>query len=407
MNKKTICVLPFNTLSIGGLGAQRLCCNANNGGLSGSDRPIPVGNRTDTKWLEGVALDRIRKSMLAGEKIKECDRCWSLEDIGSDSYRMMNNTYRFPDRFDKIIAGDVSLGIERIEIDVGNKCNLACRMCHPGSSSLLAQELANDLPNAYDTFHNIQSFVKSESWIQSSKFFDVVRENARTLKSVYIIGGEPLIIEEQEQLLDLLIELDIAKNIELSYNTNITTLGRKWYDKWDKFKSVAVNASIDGVGEYYEYVRWPAKWEKIYENLKELKRWGVEHQGRHRVAIDSTLSNLTMPSIVSATDLLVRDLGFSIFYINVDHPGCMSPWVLPASVRATSASAAIDHITTNYKENYNLMNTVKTLEKVLTSAEPSDTIKSEFIKRMKFMDKNRKQNLLSVHPWFEEWYNAY
>lgn len=407
MNKKTICVLPFNTLSIGGQGAQRLCCNATGGGLSGPDMPAPVTNRNDTKWLNGTAIERIRTSMLVGEKIKECDRCWSLEDIGSDSYRTMNNTFRFPSRFDKIMSGDLSVGIERIEIDVGNKCNLACRMCHPGSSSLLAQELAKDLPNAYGGFQDPKPFLNTESWIQSSKFFDVIRENAHTLKSVYIIGGEPLVIEEQEQLLNLLIELDIAKNIELEYNTNVTTVGRKWYDIWDKFKSVSVNASIDGVGDFYEYVRWPAKWDKIYSNLKELKSWGDEHKGRHKIGIHSTLSNLTMPNIVEATDTLIKDLGYGMFYINVDHPECMSPWVLPSAVRAQFAQTAIDHISKNYSSDYNLMNTAKTLEKVVTSVEPTDQMKADFIHRMKFMDKNRKQNLLTMHPWFEEWYNAH
>lgn len=407
MNKKTICVLPFNTLSIGGQGAQRLCCNATGGGLSGPDMPRPVTSRIDTNWLNGTAIERIRASMLAGEKIKECDRCWSLEDIGSDSYRTMNNTYRFPSRFDKIMSGDLSTGIERIEIDIGNKCNLACRMCHPGSSSLLAQELAKDLPNAYGGFQDPKPFLNTESWIQSSKFFDVIRENTHTLRSVYIIGGEPLVIEEQEQLLNLLIDLDIAKNIELEYNTNVTTVGRKWYDIWDKFKSVSVNASIDGVGDFYEYVRWPAKWDKIYSNLKELKLWGDEHKGRHKIGIHSTLSNLTMPNIADATDVLIKELGYGMFYINVDHPECMSPWTLPNSVRAQFAQTAISHIKNNYSQDYNLMNTIKTLEKVIASPEPTNELQSEFIKRMKFMDKNRKQNLLTVHPWFEEWYNAY
>jgi len=406
MNKKTICVLPFNTLSIGGQGAQRLCCNAINGGLSKADMPPPVGRRITTNWLEGTALDRIRGSMLAGERIDECNRCWSLEDIGANSYRDINNSYRFPERYEEIIAGNTARVIERIEIDIGNKCNLACRMCTPGSSSLLGEELMKDPTNAY-VDPNLFQLSREAPWIKTSKFFDVVRQNAHTLKSVYIIGGEPLIIEEQEQLLDLLIELGVAKNIELEYNTNITTLGSKWYEKWDNFKSVTINASIDGVNEFYEYVRWPAKWNKIYANLKELKQWGDRHIGRHKIGVHSTLSNLTMPNIIDSTNTLVTELGYNIFYINVDYPECMSPWMLPNSVREKFATQAIEHINRNHKDDYNLNNTIKTLEKVIASPEPSDQLKAEFIKRMKFMDKNRKQNLLTIHPWFEEWYNAY
>jgi uncharacterized protein YbaP (TraB family) len=114
-----------------------------------------------------------------------------------------------------------------------------------------------------------------------------------------------------------------------------------------------------------------------------------------------------MPNIVEATDTLIKDLGYGMFYINVDHPECMSPWVLPSAVRAQFAQTAIDHISKNYSSDYNLMNTAKTLEKVVTSVEPTDQMKADFIHRMKFMDKNRKQNLLTMHPWFEEWYNAH
>lgn len=409
MNKKTICVLPFNTLSIGGQGAQRLCCNAINGGLGGSDAPPPVDRRQSTDWLEGAALDRIRGNMLNGIRPSECDRCWTLEDIGANSYRHSNNNWTFPERYAEIMSGNTSRVIEHIELDIGNKCNLACRMCTPLSSSLLGDELAKDIKNAY-VYINPDYLIRANNgtgWMLSSKFFDLIRENADTIKSFYIIGGEPLIIEEQEKLLDFLIELGIARNIELQYNTNITTLGRKWYDKWDNFKSVTINASIDGVDDFYEYVRWPAKWNKIYNNLKELRQWGDQHRGRHVVGVHSTLSNLTIPNIINATDTIISELGFGMFYINVDHPECMSPWVLPNSVREKFAQNAIDHINNNYSTDCNLMNTAKTLEKVITSPEPTNKVKSEFIKRMKFMDRNRKQNLLTIHPWFEEWYNAY
>jgi len=47
MPNNTLCVLPFNTLSIGQSGHQRLCCNALNGGLSNSDMPAPVTQRVE------------------------------------------------------------------------------------------------------------------------------------------------------------------------------------------------------------------------------------------------------------------------------------------------------------------------------------------------------------------------
>jgi organic radical activating enzyme len=404
MPNNTLCVLPFNTLSIGQSGHQRLCCNALNGGLSNSDMPAPVTQRIELTWQHNSALQRVRSTMLAGYKPAQCERCWKLEDIGAESYRQINNTYRFPATYEKLLQGDATVKLERLELDFGNKCNLACRMCHPYSSSLLAQEINKDPANAYTQVD--MEFLEKTSWVKRSRLFDVVREQGHDLKSVYIIGGEPLIMDEQEEFLDLLIELDFAKNISLEYNSNITTIGSKWYDKWSHFKEVNLNASIDGVEEYYEYVRWPAKWDKIYSNLQELKYWSKQRPN-NKTCIHTTLSNLTMPSMKKVADILVGDLDFNIFVINVDHPTCMRPEVLPDSVRASIALDAAEHINSKFGEHYALSNMVKSLEKIAALPSPSDQDRQDFIKRMKFMDRHRKQNLLDLHPWFKEWYDVY
>ena len=285
MSLKTICVLPFNTLSIGSTGDQRLCCNAINGGLSGPDRPPLVTERNSTDWLQGQALSRIRSALSSGTKITECDRCWRLEDIGSESYRNMNNSFRFPETYERLLAGDLTVKLERLELDLGNKCNLACRMCHPGSSKLLAEELQKSGIKEFAGVP-ITRYTEMDTWVKRSKLFEVIKEYGSTLKSVYIIGGEPLVIQEQEELLDL------------------------------NFKSVNISASIDGVGEYYNYVRWPANWNKIYSNLKELKAWGDEKPGKRKVGIHSTLSNLTISCYTETVDTLIKELGFNLFFIN-------------------------------------------------------------------------------------------
>ncbi len=69
MSLKTICVLPFNTLSVGSDGAQRHCCNAIDGGLPNTGK---VSQRTTTNWFDTPELNSVRSRMLAGEKIPEC-----------------------------------------------------------------------------------------------------------------------------------------------------------------------------------------------------------------------------------------------------------------------------------------------------------------------------------------------
>jgi organic radical activating enzyme len=273
-------------------------------------------------------------------------------------------------------------------------------MCGSHSSSLFAEEYNN-------TFTNNKITISTKSWLGNSKFFDLVRANASTLKHIHILGGEPLIIPEQAELLDLLIELDVAKNIKLQYNSNITTIGSRWYETWDKFKFVEINASIDGTEGFYEYVRWPAKWDKIYNNLKELKLWAEENRQRRQMAVHQTLSNLTMPNVERSIELICKDLEVYIMYINVDYPESMSPWVLPSSVKQTFAKNAMNIYNDRLNSKFISPTTLHTFEKIYNSKEPSDEIKQTFIERMKYMDNNRNQCLLDLHPWFEEWYNAY
>jgi len=75
-------------------------------------------------------------------------------------------------------------------------------------------------------------------------------------------------------LLDAMIEIDEAKNINLDYVSNMTRLqweGCKVIDYVKKFKSVNVRWSVEGYGEWNEYMRHPSIWNQIVENIVELR----------------------------------------------------------------------------------------------------------------------------------------
>ena len=125
------------------------------------------------------------------------------------------------------------------------------------------------------------------------------------------------------------------------------------------------------------------------------------------MAVHQTLSNLTIPNVERSVEILCQDLGVGIMYINVDYPESMSPWVLPSVVRQTFAKNAMN-IVNNFKNSRLIPPTIlHTFQKIYNYTDPSEDIKKAFIERMKYMDDNRKQCLLDLHPWFEEWYNAY
>jgi sulfatase maturation enzyme AslB (radical SAM superfamily) len=39
---------------------------------------------------------------------------------------------------------------------------------------------------------------------------------------------------------------------------------------------ITVTVSLDGIGSVYEYVRWPVKWDKFYNNLMKYRAMPVK-----------------------------------------------------------------------------------------------------------------------------------
>ena len=76
-----------------------------------------------------------------------------------------------------------------------------------------------------------------------------------------------MLIERHYDFLERCIEQDVAKNIIIEYNTNMSTLPARVTNLWKSFKQVRVGASVDGMDKMQEYQRYPAKWQKTLDNL--------------------------------------------------------------------------------------------------------------------------------------------
>jgi len=90
------------------------------------------------------------------------------------------------------------------------------------------------------------------------------------IRKLYIVGGEPLMIDRHYEFLQKCVDQDQAKKIIVEYNSNITNIPQRAWNIWKHFKRINVGASIDGVGDINYYMRPPSRFEKIHENLKKL-----------------------------------------------------------------------------------------------------------------------------------------
>jgi sulfatase maturation enzyme AslB (radical SAM superfamily) len=99
-----------------------------------------------------------------------------------------------------------------------------------------------------------------------------IADSCRTHDSVSItlLGGESLIQPGAVKLIDWLIDQQLP--VSLNITTNLTNLNTQLVKRLQYFNQVSIFASIDSVGNNYEYVRWPAKFDTIAGNLKRISQ---------------------------------------------------------------------------------------------------------------------------------------
>jgi MoaA/NifB/PqqE/SkfB family radical SAM enzyme len=331
---------PFTGLATREDGAIQVCC-----------RSHPISNiqhETLEQAWNNENMTRIRRQVLRGERPPECEPCFNLEDQGVESLRQRHiepkipesRVTLYPDALSKM-RHDFTMPneIPTMELKLNNLCNLKCRMCHPGDST------------AWNDWSEVKEFYKGEGQV----IFDIVEEhnlekkplldkfednpnwwaslekNLPHFRRVEFAGGEPLMDPQHYRILDMLAPY--GDQIEIKYATNLTTLGksnRTVWQYWPKFKSVAVNVSIDGIDTSYEYIRGNASWAELVNNIKQVQT--IPNVSRIVGAVAVQVSNVLI--LDKMIELFLNDLGI-VFYTNmVQYPNVLSAQVIPNELKS-------------------------------------------------------------------------
>jgi len=148
----TFCVLPFLGMNVLGAGSVRPSCFIFPT-LYQDGRVMSVYEYTVQEVWNSDAMRSVRRDLIEGRQNTGCTYCYAEEASGLVSLRnSINETwlngYMNPDRethsdlIDRARENDCRLpnGPQWIDLDIGNLCNLKCRMCRPGSSSSIASD---------------------------------------------------------------------------------------------------------------------------------------------------------------------------------------------------------------------------------------------------------------------------
>ncbi len=283
-NAHAFCVLPWVHRFVNLCGEVQVCCTAEEHPHShithDSGEPVNAADGLsdeqigDTRHMRGI-----RKSMLQGQWPAACERCMVTEEAGGNSRRCAENEH-FAQHIPWILEhtdkeGRAPAHIRSRDFRLGNLCNLRCRMCHPRASKLLLEEWNRASRKSLRVTGEKAAKLADMDWFRDAALWDAFTASLPDLEHLHFAGGEPLVIPEVLQALELCVEHGVAGRIELTFNTNVTKLPRRHRELWPRFRKVNLVCSVDAFEPLNDYIRFPAKWKTIARNLDRIDR---EHE---------------------------------------------------------------------------------------------------------------------------------
>lgn len=310
--EKKYCAAPWRGVHINFRGDVKTCCAGD---------PNMLGKITDSPIediLTSAILQEIRTSIKNGKLHTEyCSNCIDSEIYGS-SERHWHNDVNDDFDIDKVSATTTHRPVI-FDVRWNNTCNLSCNYCMPYCST----KWANILGEYSNT--DIKEYYKN--------IVDYMQRNQDYVKEVAMVGGEPLLLKENEFLLDVLPSKTLVTLItNLSLDLNKNKIAQKLFQR----NRVGWSMSFDNIDKRFEYVRAGASWKQLDTNVKVIKSMFAKghHGGIHAVY------NLYNCTRLCELKEYANSVGHSILWQTLFQPEWLDPSLFNSKVR----QLAVDEI---------------------------------------------------------------
>jgi len=373
LTNKNFCPMPWSGLMYNFDGNVKNCIRS----------ASPIGNiQHDTirNIVNGPLNVATRDAMLNNQPGVRCHPCYDLEkgknsfDIISDRVFYLRELKAVPL---ELYRDSLKFDLQTVDVRWSNLCNFSCVYCGPEFSSKWASELAVN--------------IKTPDDIKKDNFKKYIFENTEKLKHVYLAGGEPLLMKENLEFLQLLKEKN--PDVNLRINTNLSKVDTNIFELICGFKHVHWTVSVESTEEEYEYIRYGGKWEDFLNNLK------IIQQLNHKVSFNMLHFILNYLSIFKCIDFF-KELGFhnNSFVIGaLLEPGYLNIRNLPDNVLHSVKDELIKRI--NQRPGFLLENGYQNVLEYLMQPHTKD-LKSSFV-QLGILDDRRGLNSSKI---FKELY---
>ena len=301
-NKKIFCNTPWYELHVYWDGGFGICCQESHRlyDIEQTEK-YNISNMSIAEWFNSEPVKKFRMDMWKEKKISFCSRCMKEEEVGVTSRRHKSNQKSviftksaFEDsieqspHYDNFLHSKNNHGETQtlpvdLHIDLGNFCNLACKMCTPHASSKIASQ------HVKWGMEEDKKYLGTD-WTQNVNVWNKFLKELLNmkLKNIHFMGGETILTKRFHDFLNFIIE-NKRFDLNLSFVTNGTTFDIELIKKLKLFQRVGIEVSIETTTDHNSYSRQGTNTELVLENIEKYK-----HE------CDNDRISLTMRPAVSA-----------------------------------------------------------------------------------------------------------
>lgn len=395
------CVAPFINMEITTEGTNRPCCKYDAFKLEDSTKT--VANTSLIKLYNTEELTALREQFMHNKRPEKCKVCWVEEENNIQSLRQVYNfnwlnkpSWGKPPEPKKVNFSQAFNGQpSNLDLKLSNLCNLRCRICGPWSSTQWIKDF-NELVWANKQTIKLWTENAKEKLLIQEENQQILIDWAERLLRIEFFGGEPMMQQEHDDILNLMIKSGYSKKQDLCYNTNGTFFNADLISKWTNFDLIVVNFSIDDIGKRFEYQRKNAIYNEVLENLNNYKILADMYELPHRFYLYITVS---IYNVYYLNEILTELSQFSFpVILNLLHnPPSLSIQNIPDRIKPMIAEKLEKCTNVNYHTQTIHVNDI--IEYMNSkSCDQEDWVK--FLKYNKSVDDLRTETFKDVFPEF-------
>jgi MoaA/NifB/PqqE/SkfB family radical SAM enzyme len=403
-----------------------------------SPHKIPLNEVKDNyKALHNTQFKKKQMDMmLNGERPKECEYCWNIEDLSKE--HISDRVYKSCQKWSQDIIPEIlekkteDIEPTYLEISFSNTCNLKCSYCTPDISSQWYQEIEKH--GGYPTSENFNNldylksinklpYKHSEENPYVEAFWKWWPELSPKLNTLRLTGGEPLLSKDVWMVIDKLIE---TPNPELTFaiNTNLCApdeLIDKLISKINllegKVKEIQIFTSNEATNKQAEYSRFGMDYRVWKNNLEKV----LVKTNNVIVANMTTVNIFSIENYDEFIEYLIKlrikypssflKMQFMTNYLR--YPEFLSLPILDQTTKdkfEEKIYKLIDKMSTKYEKYTNfaeidqLKRLIDYMNETITEQSKLTVLKKDFFSYINEYDKRRGSDFLSTFPSLNQFY---